>query len=119
MAHRRQRVEEEIQRQVSRILLENLQDRRLALLSVTAVRASPDLRHAFVYLSILGGAAEVERTLKLLDKARGFVRHELGSAMRLRRVPEIEFRLDQEVRRESRVEDLLSRLRSGGLDGEE
>jgi ribosome-binding factor A len=119
VAHRRQRVEEEIQRQVSRILLENLQDRRMALLSVTAVRASPDLRHALVFLSILGSAVEVEHTLKVLDKARGFVRRELGSGMHLRRVPEIEFRLDEEVRRESRVEDILSRLRGSGSDGEE
>lgn len=119
MAHRRQRVEEEIQRQVSRILLEHLQDRRMALLSVTAVRASPDLRHALVYLSILGSAAEVDRTLQALDRARGFVRRELGSAMHLRRVPEIEFRLDQEVQRESRVQDILSRLADGGSDGEE
>lgn len=118
MARRRQRIEGEIQRQVSRILLESVRDPRLSFFSVTAVRASADLRHAFVYLSVLGSAPEVERTLEVLQRARGFVRRELGAALRLRYVPQVEFRVDEELRRKSRVEEILSRLR-GARDSEE
>ena len=110
MSHRRSRVEEQIQREVSRILLESLRDPRVSFLSVTAVRASADLRHARVYVSILGDAGATQRTLELLRRASAFVRRELGSSLHMRHVPELEFRLDEDERRGSRVEEILSRL---------
>jgi len=118
VAHRRQRVEEQLQREISRIVLERLHDPRRALFSVTAVRASADLRHAFVYVSILGAPGDVARTLEVLGKARGFVRRELGAALRLRHVPEVEFREDENLRRETRVEEILEQLK-GGRESEE
>jgi ribosome-binding factor A len=118
MQHRRQRLEGEMQRCISRILLERLQVPGLPLLSVTAVRASADLQRAEVYVSILGGAPETRRALDALRRARGFVRRELGAALRLRRVPELEFHIDEHLQREVRVEEILAKLK-GGEDGEE
>jgi len=116
MEHRRERFEGQIQREISRILIERMKDPRKSLLSVTSVRASADLRHASVRLSIHGDASEVRRTLELLRRARGFVRRELGSALRLRYVPDLEFHEDDELQREERVEELLQRLKSGGVE---
>jgi ribosome-binding factor A len=112
MEHRRQRFEGQIQREVSRILIERMNDPRVGMLSVTSVRASSDLKHASVRLSIHGNPAEVRQTLDLLRGARGFVRHELGKALHLRYVPELEFYEDEEILREERVGELLERLKS-------
>jgi ribosome-binding factor A len=110
VAHHRQRVEEQVHRLVSRILLERLGDLRLPLLSVTGVRVSPDLRHARVAVSVLGPPEEAQRTLDVLRRASGRVRRALATQAGLRRVPELEFLIDEDVRREERVHELLSRL---------
>lgn len=111
MEHRRQRFEGQIQREISRILIERMNDPRLGMLSVTSVRASADLKHASVRLSIHGDAERVRQTLKLLQRASGFVRHELGTALRLRYVPELEFHEDEDLLREERVGELLGQIR--------
>lgn len=110
MSHHRQRVEEQVQRLISRILLERLGDLRLPLMSVTAVRVSPDLRHARVALSVLGPPEEALRALAVLQRSSGRVRRELAAQAGLRRVPDLEFRIDEDVRREERVQEILSRL---------
>ncbi|MEE9218686.1 MAG: 30S ribosome-binding factor RbfA [Acidobacteriota bacterium] len=116
MDHRRQRFEEQIQREVSRILVERLNDPRLGFLSVTSVRASSDLKHACVHVSVHGNLREVCHTVDLLQKARSFVRRELGQSLRLRYVPELEFREDMELQRTARVEEILESLKRGELD---
>ncbi|MCZ6777690.1 MAG: 30S ribosome-binding factor RbfA [Acidobacteriota bacterium] len=112
MQHRRQRFEGQIQREISRILIERMNDPRLGMVSVTAVRASADLKHASVRLSIHGDAEQVHQTLELLARASGFVRHELGSALRLRYVPELEFHEDEDLLCEVRVTELLGQIRT-------
>ncbi len=111
MEHRRQRFEGQIQREISRILIERMNDPRLGMLSVTSVRASADLKHASVRLSIHGDPERVRQTLELLARARGFVRHELGTALKLRYVPELNFHEDEDLLREERVTELLGQIR--------
>ena len=74
------------------------QDPRIAsLTSVTAVELSRDLRHATVYVSIYGSAAEKERTMETLLRAAGFIRSEIGRRIRLRYAPEIYFAEDRSL----------------------
>jgi ribosome-binding factor A len=116
VAHHRQRVEEQVQRLISRILLERLSGLHLPLLSVTSVRLSPDLRHARVAVSVLGPPEEAQRALDALQRSSGRVRRALATQADLRRVPELDFRIDEDVRREERVQEILSRL--GGQEEE-
>jgi ribosome-binding factor A len=111
-----QRVAGEIKKEVSEILRLELKDPGLMeLISVMDVEVSRDLGLAKVYVSIYGDAEEQEKALKILDKAKGFIRHEIGKRIRLRHIPEIEFHLDRTLEYSARIEGMLKKL---GLDAD-
>jgi ribosome-binding factor A len=111
-----QRIAGEIKKEVSEILRLELKDPGLMeLISVMDVEVSRDLGLAKVYVSIYGEAEEQEKALKILDKAKGFIRHEIGKRIRLRHIPEIEFHLDRTLEYSARIEGVLKKL---GLDAD-
>lgn len=106
--HRHERVAEEIRHEVSTMLAGELKDPRLAgLATVTEVRVTPDLKHARIYVSVMGTEAEQASTLVGLTAAAGYVRHELTERLRLRRGPEIHFVLDRSEQYGQHIEELL------------
>ena len=120
MRIRPERVAHLMRREVADILRNRLRDPRLSeWVSVTDVEVTQDLSSAKVFISILPTGEERERTLKALDGAAGFARHELAARLGLREVPEIRFRLDTSIERGARVEDLLHRLERGEPVGDE
>lgn len=110
---RAERLAEEIKREVSDILRRS-KDPRIGFVSITDAQVSRDLRHAKVFFSVYGDEDEKLRTLQGLSAARGFVRTELGKRIRLRYVPEIEFRFDPSLERGARIARLLREIRDGG-----
>ncbi len=108
-----QRVEklrELIREEVSDIIHRVLKDPRIGFTSVTDVELSSDLRHAKIFVSVLGSEEDRQRTMEALQKAVGFVRTELGRRIRIYRIPEIQFRLDTSIERGTRVMELLRTL---------
>lgn len=87
-----------------------LRDPRLALVTITRVRVSSDLRHASVYLTTLGDKAEADEALEALAQATGFLRHQLGLRTKLRYVPDLVFHLDEGLVESRRINDLLDTL---------
>ena len=111
---RSRRVAEQMKKEISEILNQELKDPGLMeLISVMAVEVSGDLRFAKVYVSIFGSTKEQKRVLKILGKAAGFVRFEIGKRIRLRHIPEIEFFLDRSLEYSARIEGVLKKL---GMD---
>jgi ribosome-binding factor A len=104
------RLRELFKAEISAIVHKEMKDPRIGFVSVTDVDLSPDLRHAKVFVSILGDEAAKARTMAGLASAQGFIRTELGSRIRLRRVPELLFRLDESIERGARVQRLLRRV---------
>jgi len=85
-----------------------LKDPRLATnVIVTEVRVSPDLKNARIFYTVEGTPEERTEAQKALDKANGFVRHELVERLQVRRVPELHFILDESAERARRIEELL------------
>ncbi|MDR7416487.1 MAG: 30S ribosome-binding factor RbfA [Armatimonadota bacterium] len=108
-----QRVEklrELIREEVSEIIHRVLKDPRIGFTSVTDVELSSDLRHAKIFVSVLGSEEDRRRTMEALQNAVGFVRTELGRRIRIYRTPEIQFRLDTSIERGTRVMELLRSL---------
>jgi ribosome-binding factor A len=117
MAHdnrRADRVAEAIREQTATFLAEGAKDPRIVgFVTVTGVDVTPDLRHARIYVSVMGSDAERRATLDGLDSLAGHLRARLARALRLRFAPEVEFRQDTSIERAARIETLLSQLRDG------
>ncbi|MBI1798860.1 MAG: 30S ribosome-binding factor RbfA [Candidatus Eisenbacteria bacterium] len=114
MSNRPERVAHLMRREVAEILQRKLRDPRVtAMVSVTDVEVTHDLSMARVFVSILPGGTEGERTLDALQSAAGFVRHELAPRLGLREVPQLRFVLDTSIDRGARVDELLRRLERG------
>ncbi|EKP93638.1 ribosome-binding factor A [Thermaerobacter subterraneus DSM 13965] len=109
-AKRHQRVADAIQEALAEIL-RRVKDPRVGMAAVTGVELSPDLRHARVRISVIGDEAERQRTMEGLEHARGFIRSELGRAVRLRHVPELDFRLDDSAAYSVRIAQILREIR--------
>jgi ribosome-binding factor A len=111
MSRRTERVEGVIREEVSVILQRELRDPGLGFVTVTGAEVSPDLRHARVFVSVLGTPEEKRHSLDALNRARGFLRTELSKRMRMRVVPELEFRHDEAAETGTRVFELLEEAR--------
>jgi ribosome-binding factor A len=108
---RSQRVGEQIKKEVSEILRLDLKDPGLVnLTSVTDVEVSKDLRYAKIFVSVYDEQDEQEKVVKILNKASGFIRSEIGKRIRLRHVPEIEFHLDRSLEYGAHIENVLKSL---------
>jgi len=119
-SYRLEQINELIRQELSVLISRQVKDPRVhALTSVTAVETSPDLRHAKVFVSVLGNKEEQKETIEALRAAAGFLRHELASRLTLRHVPELDVRLDQSIERGERIMRLLRKLEKESLEGQE
>lgn len=107
MPHRPEKVREFIKEQVGDIIQHAVKDPRIGFVSVTDVEVSVDLRHAKVFVSVLGDAQAKADTMAGLESAQGFVRGELGRRLQMRFTPEILFRLDESIERGTRIVTLI------------
>ena len=103
------RVAEQIQRELAGLVGRVLEDPRAGMVTVTTVQVSKDLSHAKVFVSSLGGSLPHEELVRQLQHAAGFMRHELGRAMKLRIQPELRFIYDETEERAARLEALIAK----------
>jgi ribosome-binding factor A len=112
------RVDEAVHQVIGDAISRGLKDPRIGFLTVTDVRTSPDLRHARVYVSVLGSGGEPataqqrEDTLQGLQSAHGYLQGLLASELHLKRTPTLEFVYDDTTDRAFRVEQLLGEGKS-------
>lgn len=104
------RVGEQIKKELSQIIQTDVKDPRVGFITVTAVDVTNDLSQAKVFLSVLGTEDEKDESLKALAKATGFIRSELGKRIRLRKVPELLFKMDTSIDYSSRIESLIQQI---------
>src|ERR1700741_2394791 len=88
-----------------------IHDLHPGFITLTRVKMSPDLQLARVYYTMMGDAAARLKTERALDRATPFVRRQIGHRVQLRRVPVIEFRFDESVGHQDRVEQILRDLK--------
>ena len=105
---RNERLAEEIHEEVARIIAAGLNDPRIGFVTVTRAELTADLRHARVYVGVLGDTAQRDKTLAGLKQAAGFVRRELGRRIRVRHTPELTFQYDSGLDATDRVAKLIA-----------
>ena len=109
MSERMRRVNESVRQVLSEAVLE-LKDPRIGFVTVTAVETSPDLRHARVFVSVLGSQRKRERSLSGLTAAHGVLQARIASELRMKRTPQLAFEYDPSVERGVRMTQLIDEL---------
>jgi ribosome-binding factor A len=104
------RVDEAIRQVIGEALSAELKDPRVGFVTVTDVKTSSDLRHARVYVSVLGPVQAREDTLAGLRHAHGFLQGRIASELRLKRTPELEFSYDDTGERAMRIDALIDEV---------
>ena len=107
MADRMRRVNEAVREVVSVRIAEGLRDPRIGFVTVTSVDTSPDLRHARVYVSVLGDPDEREATMAGLESAHGVLQQAVARELRLKHTPTLQFVFDESIERGMRISELL------------
>jgi ribosome-binding factor A len=109
MSERMRRVNESV-RQVLAEAVPELKDPRIGLVTVTGVDTAPDLRHAVVFVSVLGSEKKKRATMVGLDAAHGVLQARLARQLRMKRTPQLTFEYDQSVERGVRMSQLIDEL---------
>lgn len=101
-----------MKKELGEIITRKIKDPRIGFVTVTDVHVTGDLQQATVYISVLGDEEQKENTLKGLDKAKGFIRSEIGQRIRLRKTPEISFEFDESIGYGNKIESLLKQIKN-------
>lgn len=113
--HRQEKLGELIAVEVSDLLRTRIKDPRVGFASITHVEVSGDLRHAKIFVSVMGDEEEKKSTIQALHHATGFLRHELAGRLTLRFMPEIFFKLDSSIEQGTRILGLIRELEREGM----
>jgi len=101
------RIADQIQRDLSVLIRQEVKDPRVGLVTITAVEVNRDLSHAKVYVSSLAEVASTEQSVEALQHAAGFLRRQLGRGLKIRSVPQLQFLYDASVERGVRLSHLI------------
>src|SRR5437764_4796353 len=108
---RMRRVDQALRAVLSDAISKDLKDPRVGFVTVTGVKTSPDLRHARVYVSVLGDDRARAATLAGLESAHGFLQGRLAAELSLKHTPALQFEYDESIERGMRISQLLEEER--------
>ena len=106
---RKDRVSEQIRRELAELIRSELKDPRVGMISLTDVEVTADYAHAKVYFSTLAGSANLDEVMTGLQKASGFLRRELGKRISIHMTPQLHFVFDQSLERGADLSALIQK----------
>jgi ribosome-binding factor A len=110
-SHRIERINAQIQREISELIQQHLRDPRLGeFLAVTEVSTAPDLKTCKIFVSSIGGQQEEDKTMKALSSASGFLRTALAKRIKMRITPELHFVWDNSIEHGDRILRLIDKV---------
>jgi len=115
---RTRRIAEQIRREIAELVRTELKDPRVSgLVTITDVEVSPDQSHAKIFFTLLGDARKIDETTQGLKRAGGFLRTQLAQRMKLRTVPQLDFKYDASVERGMKLTQLIDEAVGGPRKG--
>jgi len=105
------RVGEQIRQELSQIIAQQLHDPGIGFLTLTRVKVTSDLQLARVLYTVMGDDKQRKETAKAIARAIPFLRRQIASRVRLRRVPELQFFYDEAIQHQDRIEQILLDLK--------
>ena len=109
---RKDRVGDQIKKEVSQIIQRELKDPGIGFVTITGVELSPDLKNARIFYSVLGDEQKRQKSDQALQRAVFFIQHEIGKKMRLKYTPKIQFVYDLTLEKGATIEKVLEKIRS-------
>ena len=110
MSYRKEKIENQIRRIISELLIKEIKDPRIGFLSITNIELSKDYSLARVGISVLGTKKEMRNSLAGINSAKGFIQHKLGKNLHIRQIPKLMFYLDSSVADSVEMINLLEQL---------
>ena len=110
MKVRNERIALQIQREASDVIHQHVKDPGIGFVTVTGVEVSNDVAHAKIFVSIMGSEEQKQTSMSALERARGFIRSEIGARIRLRITPELHFKLDESMDYSVKIGQVLSEI---------
>ena len=115
MSQRTERVDELLRQEIGAIISRDVADPRVGFVTITDVETTTDLRHAKVWVSVIGQPAERDAAVEALRHAMPFIRHELGKRLRIKRIPDLHVHLDETAERGTRILQLIDEINAGHI----
>lgn len=115
---RSRRVADLVQKELAGLIQRQITDPRLGMITIASADISPDLKNARVYVTSLGGEANVEELVETLNDMAGHFRYELAQVLSLRVVPKLKFVFDSSIERGSRLSALIDSLHKDSMEDE-
>ncbi len=109
---RSERVNDQVQRDLSEIIRSELKDPRVGMVTITGVEVTPDYAHATVFFTLMDGKKSVEDTLFGLRKSAGYLRSALGKRIKIHQIPELHFKYDESLERGISLSALIDQANS-------
>ncbi len=108
------RLDEQFREEISKLLMKGLKDPRIGFVTISRVEITNDLSYAKVYISVLGSDREKAASLIGLRNSAGFIRTYLGKALKIRKIPQLSFLLDESLDHAMHIEEILAELKEQG-----
>ena len=113
MTQRTDRIDELLRQEIGAIIARDIADPRVGFVTITDVQTARDLSRAIVSVSVIGTTEERKEALRALAHAMPFIRHELGSRIQMRRIPELHVKADETLERGTRILRLINEIGAG------
>lgn len=107
---RTERVASLLKMELSNLILERIKDPRMGFVTVTHAKITPDLKSAVVFVSIMGDKKKKEESIKVLERAAGFLQHEVGVALQMRYTPKLQFELDDSLDKDFEIGQVIRKI---------
>lgn len=107
MSVRKDKIAGLIQKNISEIIQFDLKDPKIGFITITDCEVTSDLSYAKIYVSFLGQTARQEAGMKALNRSKGYLRTQLGKRMSIRKIPELQFYIDDSLERGNKIEQII------------
>ena len=107
---------DQIRAELASLFARDVHDPGIGFVTITRVQMTPDLQQARVFYTVLGDDQARKSSARAVERAGPFLRRQIGSRLRLRRVPELTFRYDESIAGQDRIEQLLKEVRTADRD---
>jgi len=113
---RSEQLEKSLIKEINNIIYRKINDPRIKFVTITRIKISPDLKYAIIFVTIYNDEVQQKKTLKGLKSATKFIRGELGKDLKLRFVPKIEFKIDEDLEHQYKLLKIITEVKEKQLN---